>query len=255
MFTRSSASISRPASRTGFVAALALLVVSAVAPMSHAADTIPTWNVGSGQYRDNFLLTNNLDFDGAGNELQLGLRVVYRTSLTRVPLDESTSTFTALSGTQQDGVVGASGDRPDRNRWNFDYHAFFEGGVQNLDSLTLTITSPAGNTVTPPGVFDLKVANNDNVTGSQPFPAGDSQDPAFYIQDSQNPVFAPWFVAPFNPEVLGTYTFTLRAQEGASVLTQSMNVNVVPEPASLGLAGVVVPGLLMRRRGARRRCR
>ena len=118
-----------------------------VAPNSYAADTIATWNVGSGQYRDNFLLTNNLDFDGAGNELQLGLRVVYRTSLTRVPLDESTSTFTALSGTQQDGVVGASGDHPGRNRWNFDYtpstRASSRPGLAHADD-----HRPAVNTVT-----------------------------------------------------------------------------------------------------------
>ena len=240
----------RPRTRVGFFAVLAFAAASVAAPGAYGADTIPTWNVGSGQPRDNFLFDNHLDFDGNGNELQLGLRVVYRTSVTPVPLDESTNTYSPLAGTQEDGVVGASGTRADRNRWNFDYHAFYEGGVVNLDSLTLTITSPAGNTVTGTGVFDLKAANNDNVTGSQPFPAGDSQDPAFYIQDSQNPFFAPWFVAPFNPNVLGTYTFTLRAQEGAAVMTQTMNVNVVPEPTTLGIACMAAAGLLLRRRRA-----
>ena len=101
----------RPAStlRAGLVAALSLAAVSLFAPSLYAADTIPTWNVGSGQPRDNFLLDNNLDFDGNGHEIQLGLRVVYRTSLTPVPLDESTNTYSPLAGTQEDGVVGASG--------------------------------------------------------------------------------------------------------------------------------------------------
>jgi hypothetical protein len=92
----------------------------------------------------------------------------------------------------------------------------------------------------------MKLANNDNVTGSQPYPAGDSQNPFNFIQDSQNPVFAPWFTPAFNMNVTGLYTFTLTATSGADTVSQTMNVNVVPAPGAAALMGL--GGLLAVRR-------
>lgn len=219
--------------------------VAALVAGAAAADTIPTWNVGSGQYRNNFLLSSSNTF-GGGNTLELGLRTVYRQSAELAQLVGET--FTVHNGFQTAGVHGASATNTARNAWNFDYHIFYSGGVQNLDSLTMTITSPAGNTVTA-AAFNMLVANNDNVTGGTPFPGGDSQDPTFFIQDSQNPVFAPWF-AGFDMNVVGTYTFTLTAVEGADTMTQSMQVNVVPAPlaATSGMAGLAAIALRRRRR-------
>jgi hypothetical protein len=228
--------------RATSVATLSLAAAAVFAPRSAEAATISTWNVGSGQYQDNFQFTQDAGFTGGA--LELGLRTVYRQSATLVPA--SGDTYTALKGPQELGVVGAIANNAARNRWNFDYHIYYAGGVQNLDSLTLTITSPAGNTVTGTGVFDMKVANNDNVPTNSG--SDNDQDLNFYIQDSQNPVFDPWFVPTFNMEAQGLYTFTLTAIEGSSTLTQTMNVNVVPEPASVAILGLGVGALLLRRR-------
>jgi len=92
----------------------------------------------------------------------------------------------------------------------------------------------------------MKVANNDNVTGSIPFPGGDSQNPAFFIQDSQNPVFAPWFNAPFNMDVEGLYTFTLTAVEGNSTASVMMQTLVMPAPSTMAL--IAIGGIVSLRR-------
>lgn len=222
---------------------VALMVLSIVVMLvsagssSAATSTIPTWNVGSGQPQDNFLLDSYQAFPGG--MLELGQRTIHRQSATPVPV--TGNTYTVWSGYQTAGEFGAPVTNMARNRWNFDYHIYYAGGFANLDSLTMTITSPLGNTVTAP-FFDMKVANNDNVTGAQPYPMGDSMNPAFYIQDSQNPVFAPWFVATFDMNVEGLYTFTLTAVEGSTTASQTMFVNVIPAPgatALLGLGGIV----------------
>jgi hypothetical protein len=224
------------------VGALALLAgVSAASTVE-----IATWNVGSGQYRNNFLLNSSSNF-GGGNTLELGMRTVYRQSAQLV--DVYGNDYQVVGGHQTAGQQGAFATHTGRNRWNFDYHIFYSGGVQNLDSLTMTITSPTGNTVTAPS-YDMKLANNDNVTGGTPFPGGDSQDPTYFIQDSQNPVFAPWFAGVFDMNVVGTYTFTLTAVEGAETMTQIMTVTVVPAPlaATAGLVGLFGVATVRRRK-------
>lgn len=227
--------------------AMALLALGAASSFAGGASatTIGSWNVGSGQYQDNFQFSEDLGFEGG--ELELGLRAVFRQSATRVTV--TGDVYSVLPGHQQAGVAGAPVTAPDRAMWNFDYHIYYAGGVQNLDSLTLTITTPAGNTVTTTpdgvGVFDMKLANNDNLPGNSG--SDDDNDPAYYIQDSQNPVFFPWFESPFDMNVVGDYTFTLTATRGASTLTETMTVSVVPEPASLALVALGGALVLVRR--------
>jgi|GEM_PF-6803628 len=227
------------------VASLFFVVVSVV-----KADMITTWNVGSGQPKDNFLFDAYPGFGSGGvpeivggNILELGLRTIHRQSA--IPAPVSGNTYTVHAGYQTGGEFGAPVTNLSRNRWNFDYHVYYSGGVQNLDSLTMTIVSPTGNTVSAP-FFNMKVANNDNVTGSIPFPGGDSQNPAFFIQDSQNPVFAPWFNAPFNMDVEGLYTFTLTAVEGNSTASVMMQTLVMPAPSTMAL--IAIGGIVSLRR-------
>jgi hypothetical protein len=71
---------------------------------------------------------------------------------------------------------------------------------------------------------------------------------------SQNLAFAPWdnpFT--FNPYVPGEYTFPLRAFSGTALVGEvAMQVNVVPEPETYGLAlaGMAVVGFFGLRRRA-----
>jgi hypothetical protein len=224
----------RLSSHSVFIAAIV-----AAAPLAGASvvTTIATWNVGTGQPQGNFLYDSNPSFPGGA--IELGQRATFRQSATYPTV--SGNTYTVYNGYQTAGQYGAPVTATNRNRWNFDYHIYYAGGVQNLNSLTMVITSPSGNTVSAAS-FDMLTANNDNVTGSTPYPGGDSQNPAFFIQDSQNPVFAPWFNPSFDMSVTGTYTFTLTAVEGSSTFSQTMNINVLPTPgaaAILGLGGLV----------------
>lgn len=215
------------------------------------AATISTWNVGSGQPKDNFLFVADDTFPAG--RLELGMRAIHRQS--PIPVPVVGNTYYVHPGHQTAGEFGAPVTHIGRNRWNFDYHIGYwsqvgddgitysgDGGVTRPDLLlTMLITSPAGNTVSLP-IFDMKLMANDNVTGSQPFPMGDSQDPTYFIQDSQNPVFAPWFVPTFDMNVTGTYSFTLTAIEGDNELSLTMYVEVVPAPGAmvmLGMGGLV----------------
>lgn len=229
--------------RVGMLAVVAVLALVQCISVARASTvgTISTWNVGSGQPQGNFLIDQYTSFPGG--QLEFGQSVNYRQSALYPTV--SGNTYTVVSGHQTAGEYGSFATNTARNRWNFNYHIWYEGGISNLDSLTMVITSPMGNTVALPS-FNMMVMNNDNVTGSTPWPAGDAQNPAFFIQDSQNPVFVPWFVPTFNMNVEGLYSFTLTATEGSTTVSQTMFVNVVPAPAAATLLGF--GGLLTARR-------
>ena len=124
------------------------------------------------------------------------------------------------------------------------------GTIADLDSLTLDISTGNGS---PPGAspFDLlalraaidcHAAGCANGAPSNPDAQGGA-DPTHFSQASQNPTFARWFQAPFDMFRPGTYTLTLTATEGQESVSTSIDVFVVPEPATLGLFGTALAAL------------
>jgi hypothetical protein len=187
------------------------------------ADNVTSWNIGNGQANGNFQVTNGTL---AGGTIQLGLRAVMRQGPQITPIEDDYY----VPGGSQIGV-------PNRAAWNFDYSVYYEGVVANLDSLTLTITTADGSPVGAGNPFNLLAMRGfaDCHMGTCAHPA----EPTHYLQDSQNPVFAPWFEAPFSKSQVGTYHFVLAAKGGDFTASTAMDVIVTPEPAELTLALVL----------------
>lgn len=229
----------------GIVAAAAFVVGSA------SAATI-TWNVGTGQGPDNFLVTTGaLD----GSPIELGLRAQHRQSLVRP----------VLSGEVYSVQTGHQGQTPDLNgtgapsvtnraRWNFDLHVFFNGGtIANLSALRLDVNRTLGLT-TQSDAFDLlalrdpidchfgsficasgfagtsgtDIDGDNDLSDGSPF----TPDPTQYYQGSQNPVFGFFSTLPFSPVFSfndeATYGFRLVAvnSTGSNSVSRTMCVNV-----------------------------
>jgi hypothetical protein len=226
-------------------AALAAVVFAASAA---SAATLSSWNVGSGQDKDNFQL-NSATFDNG--IVQLGLRAQLRTLGSVAP---SGDVYSIAPGTQSAPAVPA----PNRARWNFDIHAFAAGGLANLDTLTLSIVSDNANQPTAVSFNLFDPTLNAAISSSN---VGLGQDRASYLQASQNPVFAPWFTAPFDSFAPGNYRFTLTAtralgnspQPMIQTISEGMTVTIVPTPTALpaGLA-LMIGGVLASRMGRNR---
>ena len=60
---------------------------------------------------------------------ELGQRTIYRQSAMPVPV--SGTMYTVYSGLPDGGRVRCPSTNIARNRWNFDYHIYYSGGVQN----------------------------------------------------------------------------------------------------------------------------
>jgi PEP-CTERM motif len=230
----------REACRTGAQAGVFALAL--VAANAASADTTVDWRQGSGNTGAHFTTS-----DGVLDELdiQLGLRAIQR----------NVGTVTPTGNVYL--VEPGPGAQLNRAWWNFDIHVQYEGAIADLDSLTLDISTGSGS---PPGLtpFDLlvlrpaidcHVLNCANPAPTNPDAGGD-EHPENFFQASQNPTFAPWFQAPFDMFRPGTYTFTLTATEGQESISTSIDVFVVPEPATMSLFGTALAafGFASRRR-------
>jgi hypothetical protein len=231
------------ACRTG-MQSLALATTICVAGTA-AADTTVDWRQGSGNTGQHF--TTSTGAFGAQNEfdIELGLRAIQRNVGTVTP-----------SGIRYDVLPGPS-LQLNRAWWNFDIHVDYEGTVADLDSLTLSIVSTVpGSTPSAPSfdllslrpLIDCHALNCANPAPTNPDAQGD-EDPAHFYQASQNPTFFPWF-STFDMFQPGLYQFTLTAVEDGETVSTSIDVRVVPEPASAALAGLalVAVGFASRRR-------
>ena len=225
----------------------AAVVAGLVASNPAMADTTVDWRQGSGNTGAHFTTATDQFGAAAPLDIEIGLRAIQRNVGTVTPAG---STYVVQPGPSL---------QLNRAWWNFDIHVNFEGTIADLDSLTLDISTGNGS---PPGAspFDLlalragidcHVANCANPSPTNPDAQGD-EDPTHFFQASQNPTFSPWFQPPFDMFRPGTYTFTLTATEGQDSVSTSIDVFVVPEPATLGLFGTALAALGFASRRRRR---
>jgi hypothetical protein len=103
--------------------------------------------------------------------------------------------------------------------------------------------------------WDHSIGNN-STTSATDSVATDATNYATLIASNnaaQNSWKAHWYIPGFNPTIAGEYTIKLSAFDGANPLASTLiNIEVVPEPATMGLAAVGLVGLLAVYRRRRR---
>jgi hypothetical protein len=198
------------------------------------ADTLSNgFNAGTGQPQDIFTVSTQ-------NGIELGLAAQPRGASLPAVTDEGNGTYLATTGT-------SSG----RALWNFDFSIDANptnAGTGTLAGLeaTLSVTGPNGlsgsfNALNP-ALGNVGVGNVPSTT---------------LAQNSENMTFN-LFGAPigFDPNLAGTYTFTLNVSSvtGAPLATDTINVDVssvpLPSAAGMGLATLAFGGgtMLLRKK-------
>ncbi len=240
----------RRATGTTLIGATALIGLALLSGTAAAA-TI-TWNVGTGQGPDNFVVSTG-ELDDA--TIELGLRAQHRQSLVRPVLTgEVYSVETGHQGEAPDVNGTGAPSVTNRARWNFDLHVFFDGGIiANLGALRLDVNRTLGaNTQEDsfdllalrapidchfapgicasgfPGTSGTDIDGDNDLSDGSPF----TPDPTQFYQGSQNPVFGSFSTTAFTPVFSfadeATYGFRLVALDssGEDFVSRTMCVNV-----------------------------
>ncbi len=165
--------------------------------------------------------------------------------------NDSAGTYFATPGSNFGGAGQSSNEGA---LWNFNYYIEVDGPGKSITDYQFDLfydfdTAP-DNAIGTLGSIDLTAST-----------AALSPPGTTVVQDSQNLLFGflatpvPGFLSPpagaFDPDALGEYNFAITVTDpnsGFNVETVAIDVQVVPEPASLALLGLGGLALALRRR-------
>lgn len=245
----------------------------AVASSANAANVTPDVIFGSGNANGSFTVNNLV----GGNNIELGLRGKLRFNDSNSPENtfnyDGANTYTFQRGTPPTGF-GFDPNSPTTPVWNFEWSVNTDvsgNSGLNLNELTYQLQldrNPDPNVITGSSfdMIDVPLADHaigDNTTGNgNGMVAADAMDYANLIANNnvaQNSWSYEFFneasfglgLENFDPNELGSYNISLFARDatGAIVAATSININVVPMPTPLGMAGLGLIGVAgMRRR-------
>ena len=194
----------------------------AMGSIAYDANLVPPgWYNGTGPVNGGFTVDTE-------NGVELGLRAKERQSATVI--DSLTDLYLVQPGAEP-GV-------PNRAWWNWDFSLNLESSGLNLADVTLALT-----------VTDLTNPASGNITNLLTFFGDNSLNGTIGAQNSENPIFGSFPLAgsynEFSPD---TYEFdvTLTQNSNSAVLaTDTILVQVAPEPGSIAFIASGLAGLLL----------